>query len=76
LRHATPNFRQPYNTLIAAIGRTGQVGDVHIVLDDALERFGEGFRRYMTLPLDELRELRAADRDHLIRGFRKAGLVA
>ena len=42
---------------------------------DALERFGEGFRSYMSLPLDELRELRPEDREHLIAGFHKAGLV-
>jgi adenylate cyclase len=75
LRHSLPNFRQPYNTLIAALGQTGQVDEAHIVMDDALERFGAGFRRYMLLPLNELRELRPADREHLIRGFRKAGLV-
>jgi adenylate cyclase len=76
LRHALPNFRQPYNTLIAALGQMAQADEAHIVLEDALARFGEGFRRYMTLPLDELRELRPADRDHLIQGFRKAGLDA
>jgi tetratricopeptide (TPR) repeat protein len=76
LRHSFPNFRQPYNTLIAALGETGQLDEAHIVMDDALERFGTGFRRYMSLPLNELRELRSADREHLIRGFRKAGLVA
>jgi adenylate cyclase len=76
LRHATPNFRQPYNTLIAALGQIGQVDEAQIVLDDALARFGEGFRRYMTLPLDELRELRPGDREHLISGFRKAGLAS
>jgi adenylate cyclase len=76
LRHSLPNFRQPYNTLIAALGQMGQVDEAHSVMDDALERFGAGFRRYMSLPLDELRELRPADREHLICGFRKAGLVA
>jgi hypothetical protein len=30
----------------------------------------------MLLPLNELRELRPEDREHLIDGFRKAGLVA
>jgi adenylate cyclase len=75
LRHSFPNFRQPYNTLIAALGQTRQVDEARIVMDDAIERFGAGFRRYMSLPLNELRELRPADREHLIRGFREAGLV-
>jgi hypothetical protein len=30
----------------------------------------------MSLPLNELRELRPEDREHMIDGFRKAGLVA
>ena len=42
---------------------------------EAMERFGEGFRFYMSLPLNQLRELRPEDREHLIDGFRKAGLV-
>jgi hypothetical protein len=45
------------------------------VIADALERFGEGFRYYMSLPLNELRELRPEDREHLIDGFRKARLA-
>jgi adenylate cyclase len=69
-----PNFRQPYNTLIAALGQTGQVDEAQIVVADALERFGEGFRSSMSLPLAELRELRPEDREHLIEGFRKAGV--
>jgi adenylate cyclase len=76
LRHSVPNFRQAYNTLIAALGQTGQVDEAQFVMAEALERFGEGFRRYMLLPLNELRELRPEDREHLIDGFRKAGLVA
>ena len=75
LRHSFPNFRQPYNTLIAALGQTGQVDEAQSVLADALERFGEGFRSSMSLPLAELRELRPEDREHLIEGFRKAGVL-
>ena len=41
----------------------------------ALERYGERFRWRMSMPLDEAQELRAEDREHLIEGFRKAGLV-
>jgi adenylate cyclase len=74
LRYSFPNFRQPYNTLIAALGQTGQTEEAHATLEAALERFGDGFRHFMTLPLAELRELRPEDREHLIEGFRKAGV--
>ena len=74
LRHSFPNFRQPYNTLIAALGQTGQMDEAHEVMTEGLERFGEGFRHYMSLPLAELRELRPEDREHLIEGFCKAGV--
>jgi pentatricopeptide repeat protein len=76
VRHSVPNFRQVYNTLIAALGQTGQVDEARTVMAEGLERFGEGFRVYMALPLNELLELRPEDRDHLIAGFRKAGLAA
>lgn len=76
LRDSFPHFRPPYNTLLAALGQTGQVDEARIVLADAMERFNEAFRTYMSLPLNELRELRPEDREHLICGFRKAGLVA
>jgi adenylate cyclase len=75
LRHSFPNFRQPYNTLIAALGQAGEIDEAQAVMAEALERFGDGFRSYMSLPLAELRELRAEDRDHMIDGFRKAGLA-
>ena len=75
LRQSFPNFRQPYNTLIAALGQTGRVDEAQQVMDDALSRFGEKFRMFMALPLDELRELRPQDREHLIDGFRKAHLA-
>jgi adenylate cyclase len=74
LCHSVPAFRQIYNTLIAALGQMGETGEARLVMNEALERFGEGFRRYMSLPLDELLELRQEDREHLIAGFRKAGL--
>jgi pentatricopeptide repeat protein len=74
LRQSFPNFRQPYNTLIAALGQVGRPDEAHKVMADALARFGEAFRSFMSLPLSELRELRSEDR-HLIDGFRKAGLA-
>ena len=42
---------------------------------DGLARFGDAFRKLMALPLDELRELRAEDRERMIDGFRKAGVA-
>jgi len=75
LLHSLPNFRQVYNTLIAALGQMGQVDEARAVMTEGMERFGKGFRLYMSLPLDELLELRPEDREHLIAGFHKAGLV-
>jgi tetratricopeptide (TPR) repeat protein len=74
LRQSHPNFRQPYNTLIASLGQVGEVDEVHAVVTDGLARFGEAFRVFLSLPLKELRELRAEDREHLIEGYRKGGL--
>jgi pentatricopeptide repeat protein len=76
LRHSFPDFRQPYNTLIAALGQTGRVEESLAVLDEAVGRFGDAFRTYTSLPLNELHELRQEDREHLMDGFRKTGLVA
>ncbi|MBN9559282.1 MAG: adenylate/guanylate cyclase domain-containing protein [Alphaproteobacteria bacterium] len=75
LGRSLPNFRQPYNTLIAALGQVGRVEEARAVMHEGLERFGERFRYFMSLPLDEIRELRPEDREHMIEGFRKAGLV-
>ena len=75
LGQSHPNFRQPYNTLIASLGQVGDIDGAHAVLTNGLARFGEAFRVLMLLPLSELRELRPEDSDHLIDGFRKAGLA-
>ena len=75
LRHSFPAFRPPYNTLIAAYGQVGRAPEARAVMEDGMARFGERFRRLMALPLNELRELRAEDREHLIDGFRKAGVA-
>jgi adenylate cyclase len=75
LRQSFPAFRQPYNTLIAALGQVGRVDDAHAVMTDGLALFGDAFRTLMALPLDDLRELRPADREHLIGGFRKANFA-
>jgi adenylate cyclase len=75
LRQSFPNFRQPYNTLIAALGQVGRIGEAQAVTEDGLARFGENFRFFLSLPLAELRELRPQERELLIDGFRKAGIV-
>jgi hypothetical protein len=61
---------------MSAFGQTGQIDEAHAVMAEAWERFGEGFHHFMTLPLSVIRELRPEDREHLIEGYRKAGLVA
>jgi pentatricopeptide repeat protein len=75
LRQSFPGFRQPYNTLIAALGQAGRIDDAHDVMIDGLTRFGDAFRTLMTLPLSDLLELRPEDREHLIDGFRKANVA-
>lgn len=75
LRETLPNFRQPYNTLIAALGQVGRLDEARAVTGDGLARFGEPFRVLMSLPLGELSELRPEDREHLIEGFRCAGIA-
>jgi len=75
LRQEFPDFRQPYNTLIASLGQAGRIDEAHAVMQDGLARFGDAFRVLMALPLNDLRELRPDDREHLIDGFRKAQLA-
>jgi adenylate cyclase len=75
LCHLAPDFCQAYTTLIAALGQTGEVREARTVMDDALERFSNRFQFFLSLPLDEIRELRTEDREHLIDGFRNAGIL-
>jgi pentatricopeptide repeat protein len=70
-----PDYCQAYTILIAALGQTGQICEARTVMDEALERFGNRFQFFLSLPLDEIRELRTEDREHLIDGFRKAGIL-
>ena len=42
-----PTFRQPSNTLIAALGQAGRVDDAQAVMADGLARFGDAFRALM-----------------------------
>jgi pentatricopeptide repeat protein len=74
LQHSYPNLPQSYTGLMASLGQIGQIDEARAVMAEALERFGERFRFWVSLPLNETRELRPEDRAHLIDGFRKAGL--
>jgi tetratricopeptide (TPR) repeat protein len=74
LRQSFPAFRQPYNTLMAALGQVGRADEARAVMTDGLAQFGDAFRSLMALPLHDLLEMRPQDREHLIEGFRKASL--
>jgi adenylate cyclase len=70
-----PNFQNPYRTLIAALGQTGQASEAQVVMADALTRFGEDFRSLMGPLGPNPTEDRAEDREHLLEGYRKAGVL-
>ncbi len=74
MRQEFPGFRQPYNTLMAALGQAGRANEARAVMHDGIARFGDAFRSLMALPLNDLLEMRPQDREHLIEGFRKANL--
>jgi adenylate cyclase len=74
LRHSYPSFISNYRTLIAALGQTGETDEAQAVMSDAMNRFGERFRHFW-LSSREAREDRPVDREHMIDGFRKAGLL-
>jgi tetratricopeptide (TPR) repeat protein len=70
-----PSFRSAYRTLVAALGQTGQASEAQRVMAEAIERFGEDFRALMA-PIDSIQtEDRAEDREHMIQGYRKAGVL-
>jgi adenylate cyclase len=75
VRHLAPDYCQAYATLIAAFGQLGQVSEARAVMDEALARFGKRFQFFLSLPPDQIWELRSEDREHLIDGFRKAGVL-
>jgi adenylate cyclase len=70
-----PNYQNPYRTLIAALGQTGQVGEAQRVMAEAMQRFGEDFRFHVgplrAIPMED----RAEDREHMLDGYRKAGVL-
>jgi adenylate cyclase len=67
-----PNFQSAYRTLIAALGQTRQLDEARRVTTEALERFGENFREgFQTRQAEN----RPEDQEHLIDGYRKAGVL-
>src|ERR1700680_1048676 len=70
-----PNFQNAYRTLIAALGQTGQATEAQRLMADALQRFGKDFRFLMGPLGPNPMETRAEDREHLLEGYRKAGVL-
>ena len=73
--NTSPNFRPTHITLIAALGQLGLIDDARGAMADALKRFGEDFRHRMSAPPSEIPSWRPDDREHLIEGWRKAGVL-
>ena len=65
-----PEVTGNIRTLIAALGQSGEVEEARRVMSEGLERLGEDFRHWGTSA-----ELRADDRECLIDGWRKAGVL-
>jgi adenylate cyclase len=70
-----PNFQAAYRTLIAALGQTGEKAEAQRLMAEALDRFGADFRSYMGPLGPSPTEDRAGDREHLLEGYRKAGVL-
>jgi TolB-like protein/Flp pilus assembly protein TadD len=75
LRISSAHFRPVYTTLIAALGQMGEVEEARILMAEALQRFGEWFRFRMLQPAGQMHDFSPEDRNHLIDGFRKAGVL-
>jgi adenylate cyclase len=75
LRRSYPSFQNPYRTLIAALGQTGQADEARQIMAEALQRFGENFRFHMQPVRTGALEDRAEDREHFLDGYRKAGVL-
>jgi tetratricopeptide (TPR) repeat protein len=70
-----PNLQNPHRTLIAALGQTGQADEAQRVLAEALQRFGDDFRTLMGPLGPSSMEDRLEDREHMLEGYRKAGVL-
>ncbi len=70
-----PNYQNAYRTLIAALGQMGQVSEAQRVMAEALQRFGEDFRFHMAPLRANSMENRVEDREHMLDGYCKAGVL-
>jgi hypothetical protein len=62
-------------TLIAALGESGLFDEARATMADALGRFGDEFRSRMSSAATEILSWRPEDREHLMEGWRKAGVL-
>jgi adenylate cyclase len=65
-----PKIHAPARTLIAALGQTGQPSEAKRVMAEGLQRFGDDFQQW-----PRPAENRPEDHEHLIEGWRKAGVL-
>ena len=66
-----PNYRTAYATLIAGLGQIGQPREAQRVAAEAIDRFGDDYRLCLR---GNAAENRVEDSEHLIEGYRKAGV--
>jgi hypothetical protein len=64
-----------WRTLLAALGQTRQVPEAEAVMQEAVARFGDDFGQPQRLAASSAKELGPKDREHLVAGLRKAGLI-
>jgi tetratricopeptide (TPR) repeat protein len=70
-----PDLQPAYRNLIAALGQPGQASEAQHVMAEALARFGPDFRTLMAPLGPTPMEDRAEDREHMLEGYRKAGVL-
>ena len=66
-----PDLRSAYRTLLASLGQTGQAEEASRVMAEAVHRFGNEMRVQLRSMGPEVR---SKDHNHLIEGYRKAGV--
>jgi adenylate cyclase len=67
-----PDLRSAYRTLLASLGQTGQAEEASRVMAEAVHRFGNEMRLLLH---SKMPEVRPEDHEHLIKGYRKAGVI-
>jgi adenylate cyclase len=73
LLRSHPELHTASRTLIAALGQVGRLAEAKQVMTEALQRFGdEFFRAQLVL---QTGEMRIEDHEHMIAGYRKAGVL-